>query len=69
MFRLVKLLLLLFYIGLTVSFVVYNFADGDNSVDEYLVEKTESGQSVRDRFQEVGGLKLDFRKDELHQVR
>ena len=68
MFRLVKLLLLLFYIGLTVSFVVYNFADGDNSVDEYLVEKTESGQSVRDRFHEVGGLIQDFRKDEL-QVR
>ena len=61
-----KLLLLLFYIFLTSSFVIYKFSGDDNLISEYLVEKTDAAQSVKDKFFEVGGLQHDFRKKEGH---
>ena len=68
-FRLVKLLLLLFYLAATASFVIYHFAGTvDPAAGEYEVEQTAAGQSVRDRFLVVGGMTQDFRQKDTQNV-
>ena len=70
-FSLLRLLLLIFYIVLTASFVIYNLpgrignslAGDPGGQEEYQVQETESGDRVRDRFHAVGELQMDFRKE------
>ena len=71
-FSLLRLLLLIFYIVLTASFVIYNLpgrignslsGDPGGKEAEYQVQETENVDRVRDRFHAVGGLQQDFRRD------
>ena len=71
-FSLLRLLLLIFYIVLTASFVIYNLpgrignslsGDSGGQEAEYQVQETDNMDRVRDRFHAVGGLQMDFRKE------
>ena len=71
-------MLLIFYIVLTASFVIYNLpgrignslsGDPGGKEAEYQVQETENVDRVRDRFHAVGGLQQDFRRDGAQVIR